>query len=1107
MEDFVKCHGCNRESIRQDIFNDLALAVREFGATESYKSVEEALTAFIKPETLSGSNKYKCDNCNSYQEAEKGLRFTELPYLLVIQLKRFTVDYSSGFRVKLNDTMTFPDYLDLNSYIYDPKKKPATPSKPKMSYASIANKKTPSTSKPETILENEDFPTLGGKSSSTTPGDADGWINKPPNCEEVQAMLKKGPYVYELFAIMIHQGSATGGHYFAYIKNLEQSRWLCFNDTQVKAIDLEEVKKSFGNTGWTSNTNAYLMIYRQIDAKKNQKFTLNSELPQHVKDWLRQWEDEENRQASEQQRIESMVKVRVVLNDPRQLLENSPYGAVENSFSRDSTGHDVLKYFCNRFGEMGIFCSPDSAILVPVNNSFNYTSNETFNLQSHIGEKSSYGDICFIMELKKEDFNLPLLDDSLIDVVKTIDILTVDISYNSVRMCKRLCVYENEPMESIRNRICLLEPKCNFDPEYPCRMIIDNVLSDDTPLRLIDDYNVSYNQVVSTRFSITRFYIDCGTADALKVDRKIEDFTQTQMCKIIEKQKYGIRMRVFLPSAADYRQAGLKAPSNNVDILQQNENLSSSPPVSPISKKFCQLGPLNETTFNSINNRISQPNCLYTTSSSSSQMVMSSNQPQCSLVNTLPMDRFVNSTVPADSPPTYDEAVYQDPRVSPIEGASTPSSLNVFTDNDMDIDCPGSANISPNVSDNEENRPPPYSELSPWQNEWETTPSVSQLTTANIDDKKSSQNLNLNSLFPKDFGIIYNDTYTYPEYTVDLVDSHFSDHFQCQCINLIVDSRQFTTKLIEWIARYLHLQPENIVLLKHYNENDSKGFEIHIDPQETVKSSFSSVARISVSLRVPTAENEKLIRVVDFDMNNDNAVDTWSTLFYVPASNQTTFGEFKEKCVKMLENAYAEKFDVNRLRIREITHSGAPILNETKVFSTRGHIWDNLVALQRLKPEEVVKIKDGINMQPIIVRRFCPSTVEILPPFEVLIPENDPQSSQILKKAIAEHAKIMPERVGFSEICPKGSFARWPFTKSASELYDMTFVENITLPNDFGGKLVYFVDKNEAKKNLTADDRHALKIRERVEANRGNTARRTERPLRIQMSSVSESEP
>lgn len=36
--------------------------------------------------------------------------------------------------------------------------------------------------------------------------------------DDIKALLKKGKYVYELLSIMVHQGNASGGHYFAYIK-------------------------------------------------------------------------------------------------------------------------------------------------------------------------------------------------------------------------------------------------------------------------------------------------------------------------------------------------------------------------------------------------------------------------------------------------------------------------------------------------------------------------------------------------------------------------------------------------------------------------------------------------------------------------------------------------------------------------------------------------------------------------------------------------------------------------------------------------------------------------------------------------------------------------
>lgn len=45
-----------------------------------------------------------------------------------------------------------------------------------------------------------------------------------------------GPFTYELFAIMIHSGSASGGHYYAYIKELDNNEWFCFNDQTVSPV-------------------------------------------------------------------------------------------------------------------------------------------------------------------------------------------------------------------------------------------------------------------------------------------------------------------------------------------------------------------------------------------------------------------------------------------------------------------------------------------------------------------------------------------------------------------------------------------------------------------------------------------------------------------------------------------------------------------------------------------------------------------------------------------------------------------------------------------------------------------------------------------------------
>ena len=77
-------------------------------------------------------------------------------------------------------------------------------------------------------------------------------------------MLKQGEFVYELYAILIHNGGAFGGHYFAYIKSTLKDEWHNFNDSSVKAITDAELMNTFGGEG-QPNT-AYMLMYRKVNA-------------------------------------------------------------------------------------------------------------------------------------------------------------------------------------------------------------------------------------------------------------------------------------------------------------------------------------------------------------------------------------------------------------------------------------------------------------------------------------------------------------------------------------------------------------------------------------------------------------------------------------------------------------------------------------------------------------------------------------------------------------------------------------------------------------------------------------------------------------------------
>jgi len=56
--------------------------------------------------------------------------------------------------------------------------------------------------------------------------------------------LKQGDYIYELFSILIHAGSAFGGHYYAYVRSFQDGEWYNFNDSHVTKIDKAKVTET-----------------------------------------------------------------------------------------------------------------------------------------------------------------------------------------------------------------------------------------------------------------------------------------------------------------------------------------------------------------------------------------------------------------------------------------------------------------------------------------------------------------------------------------------------------------------------------------------------------------------------------------------------------------------------------------------------------------------------------------------------------------------------------------------------------------------------------------------------------------------------------------------
>lgn len=277
IKDYVKCLECDTESARVDVYLDVPLCIRPFGSNKTFESVEEALDAFVQPEILDENNKYFCSKCNRMCKAHKGLKFDSFPYILSLQLKRFDFDYNTLSRFKLNNSVSFPETLNVKKYL---------------------EKENP---------------------SETVNNELDSKLEDLANNEKVkieESSLKNDPYDYELYSIMIHSGSATGGHYYAYIKCFEKDQWYNFNDEKVTTLERHEISKAFGTSySMYSSATAYMLLYRQKNSKRNEKFIKSDEFSEHIKDSLEKSKKQQAEADILKEYMENVCKVKVIVSE------------------------------------------------------------------------------------------------------------------------------------------------------------------------------------------------------------------------------------------------------------------------------------------------------------------------------------------------------------------------------------------------------------------------------------------------------------------------------------------------------------------------------------------------------------------------------------------------------------------------------------------------------------------------------------------------------------------------------------------------------------------------------------------------------------------------
>lgn len=97
---------------------DIVLPImNEFGTGVLNSSLEMAIENYLKPEILDKDNQYNCSGCDKKVDAKKGQRIEKLPDHLMIVMNRFTLDFTTFSRVKINEHVSFPKILNMNDYM------------------------------------------------------------------------------------------------------------------------------------------------------------------------------------------------------------------------------------------------------------------------------------------------------------------------------------------------------------------------------------------------------------------------------------------------------------------------------------------------------------------------------------------------------------------------------------------------------------------------------------------------------------------------------------------------------------------------------------------------------------------------------------------------------------------------------------------------------------------------------------------------------------------------------------------------------------------------------------------------------------------------------
>jgi len=301
------------------------------GATSSM-DLQKLLELQLQTEVLDEDNKLLCDDGTKVR-ATKSLEYQQLPNFMMVHLKRFRYDPTTRRRRKLNTAITFPHILDAST-AFRHKSAEEGGATAGTAAAAVAGSKSPTATGTAATHSGADDepPTRDGQADS--PNSVSAPFPPPPSDATGGATFGK----YQLTGVILHTGTAMGGHYRCYVKptttTSSDACWIDCNDANVCEIPAAEMQailqlsrdESVGTSTSTSTAgssmvqeNAYMLIYKAIppnaadDADATTATNAVPSIPAHLREEILQenasFAEMTKLRAIKQQLVELTVRV------------------------------------------------------------------------------------------------------------------------------------------------------------------------------------------------------------------------------------------------------------------------------------------------------------------------------------------------------------------------------------------------------------------------------------------------------------------------------------------------------------------------------------------------------------------------------------------------------------------------------------------------------------------------------------------------------------------------------------------------------------------------------------------------------------------------------